>query len=137
MDTRITETKKTEKIKGILTFTLMAALAALCITALNVQAAMAEGEESEKEDGRPDISIEVVEDIPAEDIEEQETPLADSPDTAAADNTRQTMNIWILGAVVIAYAVFIVSGMRRRKVRRQMKAGTEGDRGSTSAGGRP
>jgi len=137
MDTRMTETKRSENRRRLLTFALSAAVAALCFTAFNAQAVMAEGEEDNKEDGRPNITIEVVEDIPAADIEEQETPLAESPDTAAADNTRQTMNIWILGAVVIAYAVFIVSGMRRRKVRRQMKAGTEGDRGSTSAGGRP
>ncbi len=136
MDTRMTETKRSEKIRRILTFALAAAVAALCFTAFNAQSVMAEGEEDEKEDGRPDITIEVVEDIPAADIEEQETPLAESPDTAAADNTRQTMNIWILGAVVIAYAVFIVTGSRRRKARRQMKAGTEGDRGSTPAGGR-
>jgi len=133
----MTETKRSENRRRLLTFALSAAVAALCFTAFNAQAVMAEGEEDNKEDGRPNITIEVVEDIPAADIEEQETPLAESPDTAAADNTRQTMNIWILGAVVIAYAVFIVSGMRRRKVRRQMKAGTEGDRGSTSAGGRP
>ena len=131
MDTRMTETKRSEKIRRILTFALAAAVAALCFTAFNAQSVMAEGEEDEKEDGRPDITIEVVEDIPAADIEEQETPLAESPDTAAADNTRQTMNIWILGAVVIAYAVFIITGSRRRKVRRQMKAGTEGDRDST------
>ena len=136
MDTRMTETKRSEKIRRILTFALAAAVAALCFTAFNAQSVMAEGEEDEKEDGRPDITIEVVEDIPAADIEEQETPLAESPDTAAADNTRQTMNIWILGAVVIAYAVFIITGSRRRKARRQMKAGTEGDRGSTPAGGR-
>ena len=135
MDTRMTETKRSEKIRRILTFALAAAVAALCFTAFNAQSVMAEGEEDEKEDGRPDITIEVVEDIPAADIEEQETPLAESPDTAAADNTRQTMNIWILGAVVIAYAVFIVTGSRLRKARRQMKAGTEGDRGSTPAGG--
>ena len=137
MDTRMTDTKRSEKIRRILTFALAAAVAALCFTAFNAQSVMAEGEEDEKEDGRPDITIEVVEDIPAADIEEQETPLAESPDTAAADNTRQTMNIWILGAVVIAYAVFLLSGTRRRKVRRQMKAGNEGDRGSTPAGGRP
>ena len=136
MDTRMKETKKSEKRGRILAFALAAAVAALCFTAFNAQSVMAEGEEDEKEDGRPDITIEVVEDIPAADIEEQETPLADAPDTAAADNTRQTMNIWILGAVVIAYAVFIVTGSRRRKARRQMKAGTEGDRGSTPAGGR-
>lgn len=137
MDTRMTETKRSEKIRRILTFALAAAVAALCFTAFNAQSVMAEGEEDEKEDGRPDITIEVVEDIPASDIEEQETPLAETPDTAAADNTRQTVNIWILGAAVIAYAAFIISGMRRRKARRQMKAGTEGDRGSTPEGGRP
>ena len=137
MDTRMTETKRSENRRRLLTFALSAAVAALCFTAFNAQAVMAEGEEDNKEDGRPDITIEVVEDIPAADIEEQETPLAESPDTAAADNTRQTMNIWILGAVMIAYAVFIITGSRRRKVRRQMKAGTEGDRGSTPEGGRP
>ena len=137
MDTRMTDTKRSEKIRRILTFALAAAVAALCFTAFNAQSVMAEGEEDEKEDGRPDITIEVVEDIPAADIEEQETPLAESPDTAAADNTRQTMNIWILGAVVIAYTVFLITGSRRRKARMQMKAGTEGDRGRTSAGGRP
>lgn len=136
MDTRITRIERIKSIKRIFAFVLVAA-AALCVMAFDSQMAMAEGEDDEKKEGRPDITIEIVEDIPAADIEEQEVPLAESPDTAAADSTRQTMNIWILGAVVIAYAVFILSGIRRRKTRRQMKAGTEGDRGSTPAGGRP
>ena len=129
MDTRIM------KIRRIIALALTAAAVILSIMLMSMQTSLAEGEDGENDKDRPEITVEVVEKIPAADIEEQETPLAESPDTAAADNTRQTMNIWILGAVVIAYAVFIITGSRRRKARRQMKAGTEGDRGSTPAGG--
>ena len=123
MDVRIS------RIRKLIGLALTAALIILAM-ALATQITLAEGEEDE----RPDISIEVVEDIPAADIQEQEVPLADSPQTAKADNVRMTALKWTLGAVVIAYVVFIISGMRLRKSRRQKQAGAGGDRGDPAGG---
>lgn len=123
MDVRIS------RIRKLIGLALTAALIMLAM-ALATQITLAEGEEDE----RPDISIEVVEDIPAADIQEQEVPLADSPQTAKADNVRMTALIWTLGAVVIAYVVFIISGMRLRKSRRLKQAGAGGDRGDPAGG---
>ena len=127
MDTR--ELKK----KKILAIALAATVAALGITALSAQTTLAESDD-DNDDKRPEITVEVVEDIPAEDIEEQKVPLADSSATAAAANTRNTVVAWTLGAVALAYAVFIISGMRLRKGRRLKRSGSGGDR--DSAGGR-
>ena len=124
--------KRDMKLRKIFAFSLAVTLAALGITTLSIQTTLAEDEENE--DKRPDITVEVVEDIPAEDIEEQEVPLADSPTTEAAVSTRMTVVAWTLGAVVIAYTVFIISGMRLRKSRRLKRAGSGGDR--EGAGGR-
>lgn len=128
MDTRISKTRK------IIALALTAALIMLSIWALSIQISLAEGEEDKDGNDKPELTVEVVEEIPAADIEEQQTPLADSPDTAAAGNTRQTVVTWTLGVVVLAYAVFIVSGMRLRKTRRRMQAGTSGDRGGNDGG---
>ena len=127
MDTRVLGIRK------IIALALVAALTILSIWALSARISLAEGEEN-KDENKPEITIEVVEEIPAAEIEEQEVPLAESPLTAAASNTRQTVVTWTLGAVVLAYVVFIISGMRLRKTRRQMQAGTSGDRGGNDGG---
>lgn len=127
MDTRVLGIRK------IIALALVAALTILSIWALSARISLAEGEEN-KDENKPEITIEVVEEIPAAEIEEQEVPLAESPLTAAAGNTRQTVVTWTLGAVVLAYVVFIISGMRLRKTRRQMQAGTSGDRGGNDGG---
>ena len=121
------------KIRKILAIALAATVAVLGITALSAQTTLAESDD-DNGDKRPEITVEVVEDIPAEDIEEQKVPLADSSATAAAANTRNTVVAWTLGAVALAYAVFIISGMRLRKGRRLKRSGSGGDR--DSAGGR-
>ena len=121
------------KIRKILAIALAATVAVLGITALSAQTTLAESDD-DNDDKRPEITVEVVEDIPAEDIEEQKVPLADSSATAAAANTRNTVVAWTLGAVALAYAVFIISGMRLRKGRRLKRSGSGGDR--DSAGGR-
>lgn len=123
MDTRISKRRR------IIALTLMAAAVMTGIWLLSMQITLAEGEGNVNDKDRPEVTVEVVEKIPAADIEEQQVPLADSPYTAAADNTRQTVLTWTMGAVVLAYAVFIISGMRARKTRRQIRAGTGGDRG--------
>ena len=130
MDTRLL------KIRKIIVLALAAALVLLGMMLSLTRIALAEGNEGEGDSDKPEISIEVVEDIPAAEIEEQEVPLAESATTAAAGNTRLMVISWTLGAVVIAYAVFIISGMRRRKMHRQMQAGTSGDRGSSDGGTR-
>ena len=123
------------KIRKIIAIILAATVTMLGITFLSMQTSLAETEDGKDEDeNRPEITVEVVEDIPAEDIEEQKVPLADSSATAAAANTRNTVVAWTLGAVALAYAVFIISGMRLRKGRRLKRSGSGGDR--DSAGGR-
>ena len=89
----------------------------------------------EKKKERREVTVEVVGEEPAEDIEESEVPLAASPDSAAAENMRSMIMIWALAAAILAYAVFILLGMKRRKMNRKLRAGTEGDRGDTSEGG--
>ena len=123
------------KIRKIIAIILAATVTMLGITFLSMQTSLAETEDGKDEDeNRPEITVEVVEDIPAEDIEEQKVPLADTSATAAAANTRNTVVAWTLGAVALAYAVFIISGMRLRKGRRLKRSGSGGDR--DSAGGR-
>ena len=125
--------KRDLKIRKIIALALTATVTALLTTVLSMQTTLAESEE-DNDDKRPEITVEVVEDIPAEDIEEQKVPLADSSATAAAANTRMTVVAWTLGAVVLAYSVFIITGMRLRKGRRLKRSGSGGDR--DSAGGR-
>lgn len=125
--------KRDLKNRKIIALALAATVTALLTTVLSMQTTLAESEE-DNDDKRPEITVEVVEDIPAEDIEEQKVPLADSSATAAAANTRMTVVAWTLGAVVLAYAVFIITGMRLRKGRRLKRSGSGGDR--DSAGGR-
>lgn len=109
--------------------------AALFVVITPVTDALAESGEEDNDENRPEISIEVVEDIPAEDIEESKVPLADPADSAAADITRRTVAVWVIAAVIIAYAVFVLSGKRRRKTRRRLQAGTAGERGEDPEGG--
>jgi hypothetical protein len=118
MDTRIA------KLKKLAALAFSAALIMLSIVALSSQFILAEDNNGDK----PEITIEVVEEIPAAEIEEQEVPLADTPMTAAADNTRNMVVAWTFGVVIIAYMVFLISGMRLRKNRRIMQGGTAGDR---------
>ena len=125
------------KIRKIIATILAATVTMLGITFLSMQTSLAETEDGKDEDeNRPEITVEVVEDIPAEDIEEQKVPLADTSATAAAANTRMTVVAWTLGAVALAYAVFIISGMRLRKGRRLKRSGSGGDRDSAGGGKR-
>lgn len=117
------------KIRKLIGIILTAALIGLFLIMMT-QITLAKGSDDE----RPDISIEVVEEIPAADIQEQEVPLADSSQTAKADNVRMTAVIWTLGAVFIAYVVFIISGMRFRKSRRLRQAETGRDRDGPEGG---
>ena len=119
------------KLRKLIGMILTAAMIVLLVM-MATQITLAKGEDDE----RPDISIEVVEEIPAADIQEQEVPLADSSQTAKADNVRMTAVAWTLGAVFIAYVVFIISGMRFRKSRRLRQAGTGGDRAGPEGGAR-
>jgi hypothetical protein len=124
--------KRKLRIRKIIAFSLAVFFTVLTVTALSMQTTLADDEDDNN--NRPNITVEVVEDIPAEDIEEQEVPLADTPITEAAVSTRMTVVAWTLGAVAIAYAVFIISGMKLRKGRRLKRSGSGGDR--DDAGGR-
>lgn len=110
-------------IRKLAAYILMAALIILSIVAFSFQVTLAEGDDDEENGEQREITIEVVEDIPAAEIEEQAVPLADTPLTAAAGNMRNTVISWTIGAVILAYIVFLISGMRLRKNRRRMKAG--------------
>ena len=107
-------------LRRIAALILMAALIIMSMAALSVQSVRAEDNDGEGDGDKPEITIEVVEDIPAAEIEEQEVPLADTPYTETAGNTRSTVIIWTLGTVAIAYLVFLISGMSRRKKIRRM-----------------
>ena len=117
---------------------VLAAAVALTLLAaavsVSIQITHAAGKEEKKKD-RKKVTVEVVGEEPAEDIEESKVPLAASPHTEAVKNTRSMIIIWTIAAVVLAYAVFILLGMKRRKINRTLRAGSEGDRGDTSEGG--
>ena len=114
------------KFRRLLALVLAAGVMMLMVLALSAQTTLAEENDEENDGDKPDITIEVVEDIPAADIEESEVPLAATVGSEAFDNTRRMVMVWTLAVVVIAYAIFVLSGMRRRKARRLMKAGTAG-----------
>ena len=127
MDTRNLRSRK------LLSLAIAAGVLLFVVMAISVQTTLAVDNEEDKDGDKPDITVEVVEDIPAADIEEQEVPLAATAGAEAFDNTRHMVMVWTLAVVVIAYAVFLLSGMRRRKARRQIQAGTAGDRGGDGA----
>lgn len=122
------------KFRRLLALVLAAGVMMLMVLALSAQTTLAEENDEENDGDKPDITIEVVEDIPAADIEESEVPLAATVGAEAFDNTRHMVMVWTLAAVIIAYIVFLLSGMRRRKARRLMQAGTTGDRSGDTAG---
>ena len=127
MDTRNLRSRR------LLSLAIAAGVLLFVVMAISVQTTLAVDNEEEKDGDKPDITVEVVEDIPAADIEEQEVPLAATAGAEAFDNTRHMVMVWTLVVVVIAYAVFLLSGMRRRKACRQIQAGTAGDRGGDGA----
>lgn len=129
MDTRIS------KIRKLIALALTAAVLLFTAMALATMPSLAVGNDAENDEDKPEITIEVVEEIPAEDIEEQPVPLAASADTKTAEGVRHTVVIWTLAALIIAYSAFLLSGMRLRKSNRQIKAGTEGDRNDGAGGG--
>ena len=112
---------------GVLLFTVMA---------ISVQTTLAVDNDEDNDGDKPEITIEVVEDIPAADIEEQEVPLAATVGAEAFDNTRHMVITWTLAVIAIAYVVFLLSGMKRRKTQRRIQAGTAGDRSGDTAGGK-
>lgn len=112
------------KLRRLLALVLAAGVMMLMVLALSAQTTLAEENDEENDGDKPDITIEVVEDIPAADIEESEVPLAATVGSEAFDNTRRMVMVWTLAVVVIAYAIFVLSGMRRRKAHRRIQAGT-------------
>ena len=90
--------KKTERLAVILIMVLTMFFCASMICC-------AEGESGETED-RPEITIEVVEDIPAADITEQELPLAAGPNTESADAARHAAMMGVVLLATIGYAVY-------------------------------
>ena len=116
------------KLRRLLALVLAAGVMMLMVLALSAQTTLAEENDEENDGDKPDITIEVVEDIPAADIEESEVPLAATVGSEAFDNTRRMVMVWTLAVVVIAYAIFVLSGMRRRKAHRRIRAGTDAAR---------
>lgn len=107
-------------------------LAAAVSVSIQITHATSKGE---KKKDRQEVTVEVVGEEPAEDIEESKVPLAASPHSAAEKSTRSMIIVWAIVAAVLAYGVFILLGMKRRKINRTLRAGTEGDRGDDSEGG--
>ena len=101
---------------------------------MSLQMTHAAGKEEKKKD-RQEVTVEVVDEEPAQDIEESEVPLAASPHSAAMESTRSMIIAWTIAAAVLAYAIFILLGIKRRKMKKTLRAGTEGDRGDTAEGG--
>lgn len=116
------------KFRRLLALVLAAGVMMLMVLALSAQTTLAEENDEENDGDKPDITIEVVEDIPAADIEEAEVPLAATVGAEAFDNTRHMVMTWTLAVVAIAYVVFLLSGMRRRKAHRRIQAGTDAAR---------
>ena len=119
-------------VKGILIAAVVMTLLAAAVSA-SLQIAYAEGKD--ENDDRKEVTVEVVGEEPAQDIEESDVPLAASPDSAAAESSRSMIMAWVIAAAVLSYFVFILLGMKRRKINRKFRAGTEGDRGDTFEGG--
>lgn len=106
MNSRITD-KLRNKIKPLAAVIAALLLSLIVMTGIFMSSSrisMAEGE-----DGRKDITIEVVEDIPAEDIEEAEVPMAALPDSPVSNGVRHMGMMLILLAGVIAYAVYFTN----------------------------
>lgn len=101
---------------------------------VSLQITHAAGNEEKKKE-KQKVTVEVVGEEPAGDIEESKVPLAASPNSPAMENTRGMIIGWTIAAAVLAYVVFILLGARRRKLNRKLRAGTEGDRGDTPEGG--
>ena len=91
--------KKRERLALILimVLTIFVCASAICCAA---------GETGDTAEERPEITIEVVEDIPAADIVEQELPLAAGPNTASADAARHAAMMGVVLLATIGYAVY-------------------------------
>ena len=62
--------------------------------------------DTDEEEGQPDVTISVVEDIPVQDIEEAEIPLAANPDTAARSGVRRVMLAAVFLLLTAAYVLY-------------------------------
>ena len=91
--------KKRERLALILimVLTIFVCTSVICCAA---------GETGDTAEERPEITIEVVEDIPAADIVEQELPLAAGPNTASADAARHAAMMGVVLLATIGYAVY-------------------------------
>ena len=120
-------------VKEVLAATVVLTLFTVTVS-MSLQTTHATSKEDKKKD-RQEVTVEVVGEEPAQDIEESKVPLAASPHSAAEKSTRSMIIIWAIAAAVLAYAVFLLLGMKRRKIDKKLRAGTEGDRGNASEGG--
>ena len=80
-------------------------LTALMLLALLLPAGALGAEAAPAETPRP-LIVEVVEDIPAYEIEENQVPLAAYPDTPARSGVRHTAMMGLVLAAVIGYVVY-------------------------------
>ena len=77
--------------------------------------------ENEGDGGRPEITIEVVEDIPAGDIQESEVPLAALPVSEKSNAVRHIGMMLALLAGVCAYSAYFI-GYEKKLVRLREEA---------------
>ncbi|MBQ9063092.1 MAG: hypothetical protein IJ121_09775 [Eubacterium sp.] len=74
---------------------------------------MAESAETETAQGGKQLVIDVVEEIPAEEIVETAVPLAARPDSPARSNVRHAVLLGIFAACVLGYILYFRSYQRR------------------------
>ena len=91
-----------KRAEGIALILIMALMMFFCASGI----CLAEGDESGEDSGRQEITIEVVGEIPAEDISEQELPLAAGPNTEATDAARHAAMMGVVLLATIGYAVY-------------------------------
>ena len=102
---------------------LIAVLAALPV--LTVCAAGTESGNGEKDPGKGTLTVTVVEDIPAEEIEENEVPLAALPETPARRGVRHVLLAALLLASAAGYVVYFRRYDRRLALLRRRAAEAE------------
>ena len=92
-------------VKEVLAATVVLTLFTVTVS-MSLQTTHATSKEDKKKD-RQEVTVEVVGEEPAQDIEESKVPLAASPHSAAEKSTRSMIIIWAIAAAVLAYAVFL------------------------------
>ncbi len=98
---------KTKRIIWRVFFAGILIMLTCCMFRVSGQTAQAEESDKQK------LVIEVMEDIPAEEIEEQAVPLAALPDSAARTNVRHGVLAGVFLACILGYILYFHSFKKR------------------------